>query len=122
VEDAGPLYREAARRTLMQLGGNDAVLNVSLTKLLLHRDGSLGDCERLIAEMLERREQWAEFVPLRGEELTEEYLDGVVRPRLERALEIAICAGLGRLEASLPPTILRDLTELASSLSRDLAP
>jgi ATP-dependent helicase/nuclease subunit A len=119
VEDAAPLYREAARRTLMLLGGNDAVLDESLTKLLLHRDGSLGDCERLIAEMLQRREQWAEFVPLRGEELTEEYLDGVVRPRLERALEIAICAGLTRLEQAMPAKILQDLAEIARSMSRN---
>jgi len=118
VDDAAPLYREAARRTLMQLGGNDAVLDESLTKLLLHRDGSLGDCERLIAEMLQRREQWAEFVPLRGEELTEEYLDGVVRPRLERALEIAICTALTRLEQAMPAKILRDLAETARSMSR----
>jgi ATP-dependent helicase/nuclease subunit A len=117
VEDAVPLYREAARRTLMQLGGNDAVLHESLTKLLLHRDGSLVDCERLIAEMLQRREQWAEFVPLRGEELTEEYLDGVVRPRLERALEMAICAALTRLEQAMPGKILRDLAEIARSMS-----
>ncbi|HEX4576460.1 MAG TPA: UvrD-helicase domain-containing protein [Edaphobacter sp.] len=120
VEDAAPLYREAARRTLMQLGGNDAVLHESLTKLLLHRDGSLSDCERLIAEMLERREQWAEFVPLRGDELTEEYLDGVVRRKLERALEIAICAGLTRLEQTMPAAILRDLAMLARSLSEDV--
>jgi ATP-dependent helicase/nuclease subunit A len=118
VEDAAPLYREAARRTLMELGGNDAVLHESLTKLLLHRDGSLGDCERLIAEMLQRREQWAEFVPLRGEELTEEYLDGVVRPRLERALEIAICSALTRLEQAMPAKILQDLAEIARSMSR----
>ena len=118
VDDAAPLYREAARRTLMQLGGNDAVLDESLTKLLLHRDGSLGDCERLVAEMLQRREQWAEFVPLRGEELTEEYLDGVVRPRLERALEIAICAALTRLEQAMPVKILQNLAEIARSMSR----
>jgi ATP-dependent helicase/nuclease subunit A len=117
VEDAAQLYREAARRTLMQLGGNDAVLHESLTKLLLHRDGSLSDCERLIAEMLQRREQWAEFVPLRGEELTEEYLDGVVRPRLEKALEIAICAALTRLDQAMPAKILRDLAEIARSMS-----
>ena len=122
VEDAAPLYREAARRTLMQLGGSDAVLDESLTKLLLHRDGSLGDCERLIAEMLERREQWAEFVPLRGEELTDEHLDEVVRPKLERALEIAICAGLTRLEQTMPAAILRDLVMIARSISEDLAP
>jgi ATP-dependent helicase/nuclease subunit A len=119
VEDAAALYREAARRTLMQLGGSDAVLDESLTKLLLHRDGSLGDCERLLAEMLERREQWGEFVPLKGEELTEEYLDGVVRPRLERALEIAICTGLTRLEQAMPAKGLRDLAEIARSMSRN---
>ena len=119
VEDAAPLYHESARRTLMQLGGNDAMLDTSLTKLLLHRDGSITDCERLIAEMLERREQWAEFMPLRQEELTEEHLDEAVRPKLERALEIAICAGLTRLEQAMPPAILRDLTELARSLSRN---
>ncbi len=118
VENAAPLYHEAARRTLMQLGGNDAVLDASLTKLLLHRDGSLADCERLIAQMLERREQWAEFMPLRQEELTEEHLDGVVRAKLERALDIAICAGLTRLEQAMPPAILQDLAELATSISR----
>jgi ATP-dependent helicase/nuclease subunit A len=122
VEDAAPLYHEAARRTLMQLGGSDAVLDEALTKLLLHRDGSLGDCERLIAEMLERREQWAEFVPLRGEELTDEHLDEVVRPKLERALEIAICAGLARLEQTMPAGILRDLSMIARSISEDLVP
>ena len=122
VEDAAPLYREAARRTLMQLGGNDAVLHGSLKKLLLHRDGNLADCERLIAEMLERREQWGEFVPLRGEELTEEHLDGVMLSKLERALETAICAGLARLENTMPPAILRDLAMIARSISEDLAP
>ena len=122
TQDAAPLYRQAARRTLMQLGGNDAVLHRSLTKLLLHRDGNLADCERLIAEMLERREQWGEFVPLRGEELTEEHLDGVMLPRLERALETAICAGLARLENTMPPAILRDLAMIARSISEDLAP
>jgi ATP-dependent helicase/nuclease subunit A len=122
VEDAAPLYREAARRTLLQLGGTDAAFDESLTKLLLHRDGSLGDCERLIAEMLERREQWAEFVPLRGEELTEEHLDKVVLAKLERALEIAIGAGLARLEQTMPAAILRDLAMIARSISEDLAP
>jgi ATP-dependent helicase/nuclease subunit A len=117
VEDAAALYREAARRALMQLGGNDAVLHDSLMKLLLHRDGNLGDCERLIAEMLERREQWTEFVPLAGGELTDEHLDNVIRPRLERAMELAICAGLARLETAMPAVVLRDLAELARSMS-----
>jgi ATP-dependent helicase/nuclease subunit A len=121
VEDAGLLYREAARRTLMLLGGNDSALDASLTKLLLHRDGSLNDCERLIAAMLAQREQWAEFVPLRGEQLTEEYLNSVVLPKLERALDVAICASLTRLAQSLPEEVLRQMARLAGEFA-DLPP
>ncbi len=46
TKNAELLHRKAARRTLMQLGGKDAVLHESLATLLLHRDGSLTDCER----------------------------------------------------------------------------
>ena len=66
VEDATPMYREAARQTLMQLGGNDAELDAALRTVLLHRDGSLADCERLLMEMLPLRNQWGELVPLLG--------------------------------------------------------
>ena len=58
------MYREAARQTLMQLGGDDAELDEALRTVLLHRDGSLADCERLLMEMLPLRDQWGELVPL----------------------------------------------------------
>ena len=45
VEDALPLYQLAARRTMMQLGGEDEALNAALQEVLLHRDGNLADCE-----------------------------------------------------------------------------
>ncbi len=82
VEDATPMYREAARLTLMQLGGSDADLNEALRTVFLHRDGSLADCERLLMEMLPLRNQWGELVPLLGRELDDAYLDGTVLPRL----------------------------------------
>ena len=54
LEDADVLYREAARRTLMLLGGSGPCNSTPPSAtLLLHRDGNLGDCERLIATMLE---------------------------------------------------------------------
>jgi ATP-dependent helicase/nuclease subunit A len=116
VLDAALLYREAARQTLMQLGG-DAALNEALRTVLLHRDGNLGDCERLIAEMLEVRDQWGELVfPLGPRELDDAYLDSTVLPRLERALEQAVCAGLIELNQSLPADILEELSRLASEL------
>ncbi len=70
VEDPTPMYREAARQTLMQLGGNDAELDAALRTVLLHRDGSLADCERLLMEMLPLRNQWGELVPLLGRSWT----------------------------------------------------
>jgi len=116
VEDPTPMYREAARQTLMQLGGNDAELDTALRTVLLHRDGSLADCERLLMEMLPLRNQWGELVPLLGQELDDAYLDGTVLPRIERALEEAIGAGLTRLSQSLPPDITRELALLAGEM------
>ena len=118
VEDATTMYREAARQTLMQLGGGDAELDQALRTVLLHRDGSLTDCEKLLMEMLPLRNQWGELVPLLGEELDDEYLDGTVLPRIERALEEAIGAGLARLSRSVPRDILSDLSLLAGEMGQ----
>ena len=117
VEEAEPMYREAGRRTLLQLGGGDTVLDEALQTMLLHRDGSLAECERLIAEMLTARDQWGELVPLGRDELTEERLEGEVRPRLNRALELAVCQGLGDLVRVMPEGFLARLTELATEMA-----
>lgn len=116
VLDASGLYHEAARRTLMQLGGNNATLNASLRLVLLHRDGNLAECERLLAGMLALRDQWGDLIPLTGSELDDVYLDGTVLPRIERALEQAVCAGLTRLSQTIPEDILRELAHFAGEL------
>jgi ATP-dependent helicase/nuclease subunit A len=116
VLDASGLHREAARRTLMQLGGTNPALSAALRLVLLHRDGNLAECERLLAGMLALRDQWGEFVPLTGRDLDDAYLDETVLPRLERALEQAICAGLTRLSQTLPDDLLRELSHLAGEL------
>jgi ATP-dependent exoDNAse (exonuclease V) beta subunit len=113
LEFAGPLYRRAARQTLLQLGGEDAALSHALTTVLLHRDGSLADCERLLASMLEAREQWGELIPLDGP-IDDAHLDAVVRPRLERSLEAIVCAGLQRAADAMPAGLLADLTTFAA--------
>lgn len=117
VLNASALYREAARRTLTQLGGEDSGLNDALRTVLLHRDGNLAECEGLLAQMLALRSQWGRLVPLRGHELDDAYLDQTVLPRLERALEQAICAGLTQLSESVPDDFLEDISALASSLA-----
>ncbi len=116
VETAESLHREAARRTLLELGGADILLNEALQTVLLHRDANLNDCEALLARMLEQRQQWGELVPLDTESLTDEHLDTQVRPRLERSLETIICAGLDRVLDAMPRPELVELTELAARL------
>lgn len=116
IEDATLLYHEAARQTLMQLGGEDAALNEALTTLMLHRDGSLVDCEQLLAEIIELRNQWGEFIPLTGAALDDTRLDEIVRPRLQRVLEQAISAELTEFASSLPPGVLQDLAALAGEM------
>jgi ATP-dependent exoDNAse (exonuclease V) beta subunit len=116
VEDAEPLYRLAARRTLLQLGGKDAALHEALRTVLLHRDGSVAECETLLADMLKTREQWGELVPLTPGTLDEAKLDREVRMRLERSLESIVCAGLSRALRAMPTGLLEELTSLAAEL------
>ena len=116
AQDPEPLYREAARRTLRQLGGDNRALHAALHTVLLHRDGNLADCETLLARMLAAREQWGELVPLGPGALDEATLDREVRPRLERSLEAVVCAGLSRALRAMPPGFLADLTAFAARL------
>jgi ATP-dependent helicase/nuclease subunit A len=114
--DAKPLYRLAAQRTLLQLGSPNRILHDALRNVLLHRDGNLADVERLLAEMLADREQWGEIIPLTPGDLTNDFLDTEVRPKLERALESIVCAGLTRTLDLMPPGMLHQLTTLAAQL------
>ncbi len=117
-ENADPLYHLAARRTLMQLGGPNPRLSAAIRDILLHRDGSLSDCETLLARMLQQREQWGELVPL-GPDLEDDALETIVRPRLERALEQIVCAGLTRAAHAMPPDMLIALSWLAARLAHE---
>jgi ATP-dependent exoDNAse (exonuclease V) beta subunit len=114
VDSAESLYREAARRTLLEFGGPDNLLNDALETVLLHRDANLTDCEMLLARMLEHRQQWGELVPLDAASLTDEHLDTQVRPRIERSLETIVCATLSRVVEAVPASDLADLAELAA--------
>ena len=62
-----PLYTLAARRTLALLGSEEP-LSSALRALLQLRATSLPDCQKLIAEMLDKRDQWGRLLPLVGQE------------------------------------------------------
>ena len=113
IESPYPLYLLAARQTLLQLGGDDVALHQALRTVLLHRDGSIADCERLIADMLHTREQWGELVPLAAGELDDAYLENNVRPQLESTLATIVCGGLQRADEATPGHVLQHLTQFA---------
>ncbi len=115
--DARALHREAARRTLLLLGGDDADFNQALRALLLHRDGNLTDCENLLTEMLALRDQWGEFIPLDLRQLDDDWLDANALPKLERALEHAVSTALAELSKGFPLDVLADLAQLASEMA-----
>jgi ATP-dependent exoDNAse (exonuclease V) beta subunit len=117
AEDAEPLHREAARRTLLLLGTGDAAFDTALRDLLLHRDGNLAECESLLANMLSLRDQWGDLVPLTGPQLDEAWLDANVLPRLELALDHAIRAVLTPLAQAFPADLLAELTNLAAEMA-----
>lgn len=117
VEDASSLYRTAAERTLLQLGGEDAALSDALRLILLHRDGNLSQVRQLLAEMLALRDQWGRLVPLGEEMLAEAYLDQQVLPQIERTLADAICIELSRLARLISPHLLHDLSMLAAEMA-----
>jgi ATP-dependent exoDNAse (exonuclease V) beta subunit len=118
VEDAAPLYATAARRTFMQLGDpGDQELHRALRTVLLHRDGNLPECEQLLTEMLQHREQWGALVPLGRQRLDDAFLDARVLPRLELALEQAVCTALAQLAKTVPLSILSQLTTAAAEMA-----
>lgn len=116
VDDPLPMYREAARRTLLQLGGPDLQLDEALRTLLLHRDGNLSNCEALLIEMLPLRNQWGELIPL-GRDLDDDVLENEIRPQLEDVLEEAVSAGLSVFSQAVPQDFLERLCALASEFS-----
>ncbi len=117
VEDASSLYHEAARRTWLRLGGEDAALSNALRHLLLHRDGDLQASINLVSGMLAERQQWGSLIPLRAEDLGDEALDKHLREQLDQSLEQVVCEGLSRLTRAFPELTLRRLASLANSLS-----
>ncbi|HEY0264395.1 MAG TPA: UvrD-helicase domain-containing protein, partial [Granulicella sp.] len=117
IDEPATLYREAARRTWLRLGGEDSALNDALRTLLLHRDGDLERCEHLVAGMLADREQWGSLIPLRNSDLEDAALESRLRKQLNSTLERVVCDGLGKLAAAFPPGVLNALTRLAAEFS-----
>ena len=91
TEKAEELYREAARNTLRHLENEERRREVGpISQLLLHLDNDFSRAASLIAQMLEKRDQWLRHTGVNAD-LAE------VRAELERSLGELIVAELERL-------------------------
>ncbi|HEY9138563.1 MAG TPA: UvrD-helicase domain-containing protein, partial [Terriglobus sp.] len=112
VADPRPLYQQAAHAVMMRFGGGDAVLDAAIEIVLLHRDGDLPFCERVLAEMLATRDQWGSLIPL-GERLTEEHLENITLPRLNASLRRTIEATLAEACEGFEDSTLDEIARIA---------
>lgn len=106
VEDAGPLYRETARRTLALLDEGEA-FEAPITALLAHLDNDLARFESMLESMLSRRDQWLKFLSVGGPD------EAGLRNELESALERAVDQVLQDLAAAVPASMTEDMVAVA---------
>jgi ATP-dependent exoDNAse (exonuclease V) beta subunit len=102
LDDATPVYEQAARAAIAELGTAD-VWTAAVATLLAHLDNNWERLEGLLAEMLGRRDQWLRFV-----------IETPARVAFERALARAVTAELRGFATALPAHCAADLVQLGS--------
>ncbi|HEV8043247.1 MAG TPA: UvrD-helicase domain-containing protein [Bryobacteraceae bacterium] len=114
-EKAAGLYREAARNTLRHVDEDDE----ALFYLLLHLDNDFAAAERLIMNMLEKRDQWLRLTGANPD-------FDAVRAGLEESLETLILGVLRRLRAGFDAEVaaeiamLREMDRFPEALIEDI--
>jgi ATP-dependent exoDNAse (exonuclease V) beta subunit len=106
VQDAMPLYREAAQRTLMGLEHGEWG-SASVRRLVAHLDNNLPQVVALLSAMLAQRDQWLRHLPRAGG-------DAQTRRQLEAALAAAVRDALSELRGSFSAQHGSELVQLAA--------
>ena len=112
VENAAPLYLEAARRTLLHLDHDDA-LAAGVARVLAHLDNNVQNAEGLLADMLARRDQWLRHVADRDSRR-------IRRETLEASLANVIVDGLQAVRRLTPEGVEQELVALAPYAAANL--
>ncbi|MSQ58649.1 MAG: DNA helicase UvrD [Betaproteobacteria bacterium] len=103
IEDAGPMYIEAAQRTLVMLH-EDTQWAACIGQVLAHLDNDFAAAQSLLVEMLRKRDQWLRHVT------SQECLE---RQTLEESLAHMIEDDLAWLLALFPMQFEQELVALA---------
>jgi len=113
VQDAAPLYLEAARRTLALLDEGQP-WSAAVGRVLLHLDNNVERAEGLLAGMLDRRDQWLRHVADRRS-------PHIRRDTLEAGLANLTTDALESLVEICPRELAAELAELARYAAGNLA-
>lgn len=109
TEDFLEVYREAADRTLQEIGSADPAADAVAT-LLRYRDNKLSDVRDLLVAMLGKRDQWLRIIST-ANTATEEELS-LLRGELEGALQRAIEEDLRKARTGLLALLGDDAREI----------
>lgn len=104
VDNATPLYQEAAERLLTRLG-DDAEVSAQLDVLILHMGNRLERLIELLVDLLARRDQWLHAV-MQARSTTD------LRRTIERSLQAVVGHHLQALANTLPPEMKADVWAL----------
>ena len=112
TEDAAPLYAQAVQNTLAMLD-DEMPWSTAVATLLLHLDNNFAEVERLLGDMLARRDQWLRHVvaaPRRRD----------IRAHLENALRRVVDGYLVELDTMLSTSLRQELVTLARYAATEL--
>jgi len=108
TDDPAPLYMQAAAETLYELeSGNE--WSPSIARLLIHLDNDLPHLQTLLADMLQKRDQWLRYVLLEHD-----------RKDLEQALVNLVQEKLADLAQLFPQQKADELCELLRYAAENL--
>ncbi len=114
VEDASPLYRQAAREVVTLLN-EDTSWSDAIAKLITHLDGDVRRFESMLVEMLSRRDQWLRYL------LPGRAAGTARRAELERELERAVGDALAALRSAVPAHLADELVAACAFAGENLA-
>jgi ATP-dependent exoDNAse (exonuclease V) beta subunit len=113
--DFDPLYLDAAQRTLLTLGDDNAENRAAIAHVLRDQDNSFDRVQRLLVELLKRRDQWLRLIGGSLQHTPAEQQE--IRARLESSLQDAIRYELRCIRETIlsevPKSVLQSLLEHA---------
>jgi ATP-dependent helicase/nuclease subunit A len=115
TQDAEPLYRLAAARTMASIEDDGDELQADVVQVLTRYDNQYDRLVNLLTSMLGHREQWI------GHLLSIKTGDGFDRHALEEALSILIKAELKAVSALMPAHLATELPVYLSYAARHLS-